>query len=246
VILVENKYYEKHHILPRSLGGKNNKSNIVSLTAKEHFVSHRLLFKFCKGKDKSKMGFALHSMMYINNPSQNERMKITSRKYSILREIYKFIKGENHPCFGKPMWNDFQKEMISLRMTGKNNHQFGKSSWNKGLTKELDSRIKKSSEKQKETNKTIIHPFYQKKRPVEHCLAISKGSKGKSKSESHKNNLSKSLKGISPSRIAIENSAKLRKGTKQEKIICPYCLKEGGHAAMYRWHFENCKENKIL
>lgn len=36
-------YTEKHHIVPRSLGGNNSASNLVKLTAKEHFVCHRLL-----------------------------------------------------------------------------------------------------------------------------------------------------------------------------------------------------------
>lgn len=38
-------YSEKHHILPRCLGGINAKTNIVLLTARQHFVAHRLLTK---------------------------------------------------------------------------------------------------------------------------------------------------------------------------------------------------------
>ena len=34
--------YERHHIIPRSLGGNNLKENIVKLTAQEHFVCHLL------------------------------------------------------------------------------------------------------------------------------------------------------------------------------------------------------------
>ena len=36
-------YYEKHHILPKCLGGNNDKENLVLLTAKEHYVCHKLL-----------------------------------------------------------------------------------------------------------------------------------------------------------------------------------------------------------
>ena len=35
-------YVEKHHIIPKSLGGTNKKSNLVELTAKEHYLCHRL------------------------------------------------------------------------------------------------------------------------------------------------------------------------------------------------------------
>jgi len=38
-------YKEKHHIVPKCMGGSNDKKNIVELTAREHFVCHRLLCK---------------------------------------------------------------------------------------------------------------------------------------------------------------------------------------------------------
>ena len=63
-MFVENKYFkyyyniingaksrtisghtETHHIIPRSMGGLNNKENLVDLTAKEHFICHLLLNK---------------------------------------------------------------------------------------------------------------------------------------------------------------------------------------------------------
>ena len=36
-------YYEKHHILPKCLGGDNSFNNLVLLTAKEHYIAHKLL-----------------------------------------------------------------------------------------------------------------------------------------------------------------------------------------------------------
>ncbi len=36
-------YYERHHILPKCLGGENDKENLVLLTGKEHFICHKLL-----------------------------------------------------------------------------------------------------------------------------------------------------------------------------------------------------------
>lgn len=38
-------YFEKHHILPRCMGGTNAKSNLVLLTPREHFIAHILLTK---------------------------------------------------------------------------------------------------------------------------------------------------------------------------------------------------------
>jgi hypothetical protein len=42
-------YVERHHILPRALGGSDDSSNLVALTAKEHFVAHVLLAKIHGG-----------------------------------------------------------------------------------------------------------------------------------------------------------------------------------------------------
>ena len=35
-------YAERHHVVPRSLGGSDDAGNLVSLTAREHFVCHWL------------------------------------------------------------------------------------------------------------------------------------------------------------------------------------------------------------
>jgi hypothetical protein len=51
-------YYEKHHIIPKSLGGNNDEDNLILLTPKEHFIAHLLLTKMYEGKEKAKMYFA--------------------------------------------------------------------------------------------------------------------------------------------------------------------------------------------
>jgi len=38
-------YSEKHHIIPKSLGGTDNKTNIVVLSGREHWIAHLLLHK---------------------------------------------------------------------------------------------------------------------------------------------------------------------------------------------------------
>lgn len=42
-------YSELHHIVPRCLGGTNAKTNLVRLTAEEHYVAHQLLVKIHPG-----------------------------------------------------------------------------------------------------------------------------------------------------------------------------------------------------
>lgn len=38
-----NEYHEKHHILPKCMGGGNEEENLIDLFAREHFVAHKLL-----------------------------------------------------------------------------------------------------------------------------------------------------------------------------------------------------------
>jgi hypothetical protein len=38
-------YSEKHHIVPKCMGGSNDKANLVKLAAKEHFLAHKLLVR---------------------------------------------------------------------------------------------------------------------------------------------------------------------------------------------------------
>ena len=38
-------YSEKHHIVPRCLGGTDEVTNLVSLTPEEHYLCHLLLVK---------------------------------------------------------------------------------------------------------------------------------------------------------------------------------------------------------
>ena len=44
-IFLEGEYFETHHKVPLSLGGTDDKSNLVDLTAREHYIAHLLLVK---------------------------------------------------------------------------------------------------------------------------------------------------------------------------------------------------------
>lgn len=57
--LPKDQYKETHHIIPRSMGGDNSSGNLVDLTAREHFICHKLLVRMTDGEYKGKMAFAL-------------------------------------------------------------------------------------------------------------------------------------------------------------------------------------------
>jgi len=89
--LPENFYREKHHILPRSLGGLNSEENLVDLTAREHFICHWLLTKMTRGTAYQKMIFAFTLILKCKSKSQNRYQTVlTSRLY----EKYKIIDSQ--------------------------------------------------------------------------------------------------------------------------------------------------------
>lgn len=107
-------YTETHHIIPQSLGGSNDKHNLVELTAREHFICHWLLIKMTEGEERSKMLYALNGMKAENKYQQRYHTKITARVY----EKYRIEHAENHSknMKGRPAWNKGRKlEGIELQ-----------------------------------------------------------------------------------------------------------------------------------
>lgn len=91
-----NGYKEKHHIIPRCLGGKDTKDNLAILTAREHFIVHMLLCKFTKGLARRSMFFALNSMMNLNNRGMR-KIKYSSRTFEKVRkQCAKYLKGNKY------------------------------------------------------------------------------------------------------------------------------------------------------
>jgi len=85
-------YYESHHILPKCLGGTNDKDNLVLLTAKEHFIAHMLLTKCYEGETKRSMIFAFWNMQ--RKSKYHEDKIISAKKYDYVRnEIKEYLKS---------------------------------------------------------------------------------------------------------------------------------------------------------
>jgi hypothetical protein len=93
-------YKETHHIIPRSFGGDNIKSNVVQLTAREHYIAHALLWKMkFEGIYGSKMAFAFNT--FINKMTTKERgvnhtYTISSRMYETFRKHYSQMLKEKY------------------------------------------------------------------------------------------------------------------------------------------------------
>lgn len=73
-------YTESHHIIPKCAGGDNSPENLVRLTAREHFISHKLLAKIYPLNGGVQM--ALASFLMRRNEKGTVR---TSRDFETLK-----------------------------------------------------------------------------------------------------------------------------------------------------------------
>ena len=83
-------YKEKHHIVPRCMGGSDRKENLAELTAREHFTCHQLLTFIYPG-NKSLI-FA--SWMMSNLVTEERSFKVSSRVYERLKVEHSIAKSE--------------------------------------------------------------------------------------------------------------------------------------------------------
>ena len=113
-VKVDNTYYEKHHIIPKSLGGTNVKSNLVHLTAKEHYICHRLLTKMVIGVAKYKMIEAVA----IFSHNKNRTLSYTSSQLNAIRSANAEASSVRNK--GNQYWKQRPKaspELCNLRST---------------------------------------------------------------------------------------------------------------------------------
>ena len=94
--------YENHHIIPKSVGGLNYKSNLVLLTPKEHYICHRLLVEiYRKTPFANKMYYAMWCM--INGVGNQERYSPSSRIYDRLRKEIRVARSVERFTNRKPV-----------------------------------------------------------------------------------------------------------------------------------------------
>ena len=205
-------YTELHHIIPQSLGGSNDKDNLVELTAREHFICHWLLIKMTEGDERGKMLYALQGMKAENKFQNRYHTKITARVY----EKYRIENAENHSKVmkGRPAHNKGRKmseeQKQLLREKAKENHASGKiystESQQKRIAKVLGQKRTDETRKKMSASHTgkIKGP-----QSEEHKLAISLAGKGIKKKQGHSTNVANAVKGnISINKDGIEKKVK--------------------------------------
>ena len=223
-------YVERHHVIPRSLGGSDEPANLVNLTAREHFICHWLLVKITTGKDHHKMLNALRIMRAEKNGQQRYNTKITARVYENIKQEYaklqsKTFKGKGNGFYGKHHTPE-AKAAISKK--------------NKG---------KKPTEQQIANQKLAITGRKRKPFSEEHRTNMSKskqgegnGMYGKIHSDETRSKQSAKAIGRKQSQETIQKKADAIRGTKREKKLCVHCNTMIAVNGYVRWHGANCRQ----
>lgn len=115
-------YSEKHHIIPKCLGGKDTKENLVRLTAREHFICHRLLVKMVEGKAKFQMIKAADMM--TTKATKHDRYEVPSRLFEKLK--IDAAKAMSALTKGKPKHSDETRKRMSENAKGRTSPFKGK------------------------------------------------------------------------------------------------------------------------
>lgn len=142
-------YTEKHHILPKCIGGNNNLDNIIVFSAKEHFICHLLLAKIYGGK-------LIHAAHMMSNMG-----RYGSKQYTWLKEEHAHLMSLTHR--GK--------------IVSKETKQKQSDSWTKERRSNF-SRKMKGRKRSKEHTEKIRQKLIGKKHTEEHKRNISIGNKG--------------------------------------------------------------------
>jgi hypothetical protein len=112
-------YSEKHHIIPRCMGGTDEATNLVSLTPEEHYLCHLLLVKIHPNNIRLVKAAMFLTSSPNNSPRNNKLYGWLKRQYS------EYMRGPNNPSKIHGAWNkvnfsDKTIESMSERMKTKN------------------------------------------------------------------------------------------------------------------------------
>jgi len=172
---IYTEYTEQHHIIPKSLGGRNTDDNIVKLSAREHFICHWLLTKMVTGEHQKSMRYALRMMRKTNKHTHRYETKITSRVFEKNRVVCNVL------LQGRIVSDQTRQRMSAARKT-------------RVITDETREKLSKPRKKRgpmsDEIKKKIAEANKGKVRSVETRQRMSESAQGKPKSSEHRNSMS--------------------------------------------------------
>lgn len=237
---VKFEHSERHHIVPRCLGGKDDDSNLVYLTYQEHFIAHKLLV--VENPDNPKLLYALFRMCdgkRIVTPEEYEDIKIRMRVFMSIE-----FSGEGNPFYQHHHSEETKLIMSKMKKTmyiGEGNPFYGKKHSQESLDKMSETHrnqrwIHKDNEEttvctEDEYNSRIVEGW-KPGRIRENFLGEGNPFYGRSHSKESREKISIAMKGENHpnygKQLSEETKSKLRESFKNRVYykICKNCGKE--------------------
>lgn len=107
-------YKEKHHIIPRCLGGSDDADNLVELTPEEHYLAHQLLIKMYPNNPK-----LVYAIIRMTHGNKNYMVR-NNKMYGWVKRRYINIcrkrTGNKNPSYGKHWYYD-PKTLVSKKFS---------------------------------------------------------------------------------------------------------------------------------
>lgn len=104
-------YVEKHHIVPKCIGGVDDPDNIVKLTGREHFICHWLLVRIYPDNKR-----LIHAFWMMSNCRNDNRYVPSSRTYNEAKILHTNALSKN--MVGNKL-SKATKDKISIANLGK-------------------------------------------------------------------------------------------------------------------------------
>ena len=200
-------YQERHHIIPKSLGGSNEKSNLIWLYSQEHYYAHKLLALENPHNQSIQYAFFMMSNNCDKNGERKKNIKLTPEEYAEQRKIlHGSMSGENNPMYGRIASEETRAKMrkSSRHLSGPNHPLYG--------THRTEEQKKAQSEKVSQLQKGENNSFYGKKHTEASLEKMRKAHKGFKHKQETKEKMSKKMKGHLVSQECREKIVKSRRG----------------------------------
>ena len=140
---------ERHHIIPKSMGGNNKTENLVWLTPREHFVAHHLLWKIHRTPGMA-LAFKMMRSMHGLHINAKEYQKIQAVTRQHLSKLGKAAHLKGAGIHGLPPEVRRQNSRPSLGGKATVERKLGPHGWTQEKKKAHSSQIAKSRSRERQ------------------------------------------------------------------------------------------------
>jgi hypothetical protein len=228
-------YMEKHHIIPKCLGGTDAKENIALLTPEEHYLAHLLLVKIYP-KFTPLVSAAI--MMTTHNTTH----RMNNKLYGWLRRRASVARKHHISEYGHP------KGMLGKKHTDESNKKRA-DSCKKAMTESVGVKVYAYN---------LDGSFFKEYSSITECAVdlktnpsnvkyTAEGKFGHCKNKQIRYTFIESITPyIKPSPLkgkvrSKEHQINLNKSIRESRSTCTYCGFESKSSAITRYHNQNCK-----